>query len=157
MQIRVFTIPALAGQEMQEEMNKFLRGHRIMEVKQQYDAERGYWTFAVNYIEGSTPNNNAPAIRPEKVDYKTVLSPECFEIFTKLRDARKQIAKDESVPAYAIFTDKELADIAQLSELSPAAMLKIEGINHGRVDKYGERMLHGILAHVQPTESENLF
>lgn len=34
MQIRVFTIPALAGQEMQEEMNKFLRGHRVMEVKQ---------------------------------------------------------------------------------------------------------------------------
>ncbi|MBQ9144365.1 MAG: hypothetical protein IJX60_05390 [Paludibacteraceae bacterium] len=49
MQIRVFTIPALAGQEMQEEMNKFLRGHRVMEVKQQYDTERGYWTFAVNY------------------------------------------------------------------------------------------------------------
>lgn len=157
MQIRVFTIPALAGQEMQEEMNKFLRGHRVMEVKQQYDAERGYWTFAVNYIEGSTPNNNAPAIRPEKVDYKTVLSPESFDIFTKLRDARKQIAKDESVPAYAIFTDKELADIAQLSELSPAALLKIDGINHGRVDKYAERILQGVVTSEQIKDTESLF
>ena len=144
MQIRVFTIPALSGQELQEEMNKFLRGHRVVEVKQQYDADRGFWTFAVNYIEGSQPVNNTPAIRSEKVDYKTVLSPECFEVFTKLREARKQIAKDESVPAYAIFTDKELADITQLTDLTPAAMLKIDGINHGRVDKYAERILQGV-------------
>ena len=88
--------------------------------------------------------NNTPAIRSEKVDYKTVLSPECFEVFTKLREARKQIAKDESVPAYAIFTDKELADITQLTDLTPAAMLKIDGINHGRVDKYAERILQGV-------------
>jgi superfamily II DNA helicase RecQ len=156
MQIRVFTIPALAGTEMQEEMNKFLRGHRVMEVKQQYDSERGYWTFAVNYIEGSVPNTNVPTIRSEKVDYKTVLSPECFDIFTKLRDARKQIAKDESIPAYAIFTDKELSDIAQLSELTPTAMLKIEGINHGRVDRYAERILQGIMPN-RETAEDNVF
>lgn len=145
MQIQIFTLSAFAEPERVEELNKFLRGHRVMEVKQQYDQERGYWTFAVNYIEGSSPNNTSPLIRSEKVDYKQVLSPECFDVFTKLRDARKQIAKDESVPAYAVFTDRELADIAQLKELSFAMMLNIEGINHGRVDRYGERILRGVV------------
>lgn len=144
MQIRIFTISAHAGFEIQEEMNKFLRSTRVIEVKQQYDMERGYWTFAVSYIEGSQPQNMQHSTSTEKIDYKNVLSPECFEVFSKLRETRKMIAKDESVPAYAIFTDKELAEIAQLDELTASAMLKIKGVNVGRVDKYAERLLQGV-------------
>ena len=139
MQIRIFSIPAVSTVEMQEEMNKFLRSHRVLEVKQQYDVERGYWTFAVSYIESSSSVTTSSV--SEKVDYKNILSPEAFDIFSKLRATRKVIAKDEGLPAYAIFTDKELAEIAQLEDLTPTAMLKIDGIGNGRAERYAERIL----------------
>lgn len=95
------------------------------------------WSFSVSYVGGD-------ALLPQKadkIDYKEVLTPEQFSVFCTLRERRKAIAKDESVPAYAIFTDKELAELAKLEELSVAAMQKVKGINSGRLEKFGDRML----------------
>lgn len=142
MQIRTFFIGVDSTAEDQENFNKFLRSHRIIEVRQQYDETRGLWTFAVNYIDSqvdTTPSNYAS--RNDKVDYRNILAPEVFEVFSRLREVRKQMAKDESVPAYAIFTDKELSLIASLPVLNSDAMMKIDGINKGRMDRYGMSML----------------
>ena len=82
MQIRVFNVPVFATEAEQDELNRFLRGHRVLEVKQEYDAQRGMWTFAVNYMDGQkTPMQFGESARQEKVDYRTVLSPEAFERF----------------------------------------------------------------------------
>lgn len=149
MQIRIFSLGASCDAEQQEDMNKFLRGHRIIEVRQQYDETRGIWTFAVSYVEGSNPPSGNFQPRADKVDYRSVLAPDVFEVFSRLREQRKLIAKDESVPAYAIFTDKELAAIAELPELSVANLVKIDGINKGRAEKYGVRLMqlnHNVVA-----------
>ena len=55
MQIRMFTLSANTTEEEQERMNKFLRSHRILEVKQQYDETRGQWSFSVSYLDGEAP------------------------------------------------------------------------------------------------------
>lgn len=143
MQIRIFTLSVNATEEEQAELNLFLQSHRVLELKQQYDENRGLWSFVVCYLssEVSSPSKS------ERVDYRNILPPEQFALFCTLRDRRKIIAKDENVPAYAIFTDKELAEIAKLGEISLASMMKVKGINSGRLEKYGSRMINDATQH----------
>ena len=44
-----------------------------------------------------------------RIDYKEVLSAPEFERFARLRLLRKELAEKEGVPAYAIFTNEQLA------------------------------------------------
>ncbi len=141
MQIKIFTISPVDHEAGTEEMNKFLRSTRVVEVKQEYDAQRGFWTFVVTYIEGSVPQQKEKSRPTERVDYKEILSSEDFERFSQMRDARKKIAREESVPAYAIFTDKELAEMAKMEEISAETMLTIDGIGPARVDRYSNRLI----------------
>ena len=68
------------------------------------------------------------------VDYKEVLSTEDFVTFARLREFRKELAKTEQVPAYAIFTNEQLADIAKALPLFAHALSKIEGVGENRVE-----------------------
>lgn len=137
MQIKIFTISSLTDE--QEDFNKFLRGHKILSVEKCYDMNRGYWTFAVEYMEDKRISGIGE--RSEKVDYKELLSPEEFERFSLLRKRRKEIAQEQAVPAFAIFTDKELAEMSKIENLDENAMMKIEGINAGRASQYGKKIL----------------
>ncbi|MCP5535557.1 MAG: hypothetical protein H7A51_04885 [Akkermansiaceae bacterium] len=53
MQYEVFTIPAGGGEET-EELNKFLRSHRVVSVDKHLVTEGGQprWVFCVEYLEG---------------------------------------------------------------------------------------------------------
>ena len=76
------------------EMNAFLRGHRVLAVKKEFvaDGENSFWTFCVEYLDGVGAGALLPGGRP-KVDYKEVLKPEEFEVFSRLRDWRKSVAE----------------------------------------------------------------
>lgn len=124
----------------QEEINRFLRGHRVLAIDKHYDDCRGLWTFAVTYIDGNMPSSGKVS-SSEKVDYKEVLSTEEFERFTALRKRRKSIAEAEAIPAFAVFTDKELAEMSRVENLTIKDLLSIEGINKGRAQRYGAELL----------------
>jgi len=126
-------------------MNKFLGTHKVLEVEQKfYQNEKGaYWCFCVRTITGVAQftgsfNNKV------KVDYKQVLTVDEFEIFSKLRECRKKIATDDAVPAYAVFTDEELAGIAKLSELTVTSLSTITGIGSKKIEKYGKLIIETI-------------
>ena len=42
------------------------------------------------------------------VDYKEVLKPEVFELFSYLRDERKRLAEQAGIPVYAVVTNAQL-------------------------------------------------
>ena len=75
------------------------------------------------------------------VDYKEVLSPEDFVIFARLRETRKELAKTEQVPAYAIFTNEQLAEMARIRPVSKNGFSKIVGVGESRIQKYGTQFL----------------
>jgi superfamily II DNA helicase RecQ len=139
MQIQIFNFPAFTSQYEIDEMNKFLRTNRIIDVEKHFveSPDGSFWTFCVRYIEGP---NHPVFERKEKIDYKSVLDEQTFSRFIRLRDIRKEIAEKDAVPAYAVFTDAELAEIAGLSELSFKNMLSVKGIGLKKVEKYGEAM-----------------
>lgn len=142
MQVKIFDVISLCAEEELEQLNKFLRGHKVLEVDRQFYVSSdgvGHWSFMVLYLQGVASQSTVGEKR-EKIDYKTVLGVEEFERFTKLRLIRKQLAADDAVPAYAVFSDAELAQIAQLPSVEASAMVKITGIGERRVEKYGRLM-----------------
>ncbi len=57
-----------------------------------------------------------------------MLDPLVFKKFALLRECRKTIAKEDGMPAYAIFTDEEMAKVAALEDLNEKTMQSVEGI-----------------------------
>jgi superfamily II DNA helicase RecQ len=70
-----------------------------------------------------------------------VLDEPTFKIFARLRDLRKKLAEEERLPAYAVFTNEQLAEIAKARCATPAELGKLEGIGPARVEKYGEAVI----------------
>ena len=136
MQIKLFTIPCSESKELNEELNKFLKGNKIVNVEKQFyilNCE-AYWSFCITYL----PNQNIQQQeKKDRIDYKEVLDEKSFVRFTQLRSLRKILAEKDAVPAYAVFTDAELSLIAQLDEVNESGVKKIQGIGDRRMEKYG--------------------
>ena len=135
MQFKIFNIPIPESEIAIEEMNRFLRGNRIVAIEKEFINIRDvhYWSFCIQYIYAAVGLQNATqGERKEKIDYKNVLDGPTFEVFSKLRAYRKQIAENDAVPAYAVYTDAELAEIAKLETITPKRLLTINGIGEKR-------------------------
>jgi len=140
MQIRLFTIPVGDSGSAQEEMNRFLRGNKILEVQNQLisNDNGAYWCFCVRYIEKAfTPTEE----HKSRVDYKQILDEASFKKFSKLRDIRKRVAADEGLPAFAVFTDEELAGLAKLETITPKGMLSVKGIGDKKVERFAKHFI----------------
>lgn len=138
MNIKIFDIPAICPDDIIEQVNKFLRGHKVLDIDRQFYVSSdniGHWSLLVTYLPMQS-SYGFPE-RREKVDYKTVLDEVAFAKFTKLRMIRKQLADNDAVPAYAVFTDAELALIAQLPSIDATLLAQITGIGEKRIVKYG--------------------
>ncbi len=145
MQLKFFTIPAMGegNSVMEEELNAFLRGHRILNVQRELvnNGQMSCWCCCVEYIEGSKPPENPRQVSKEKIDYRKVLSSEDFEKFRILRECRKTLAVEDAVPAYAIFLDEQLAAVAQQPEINEHTLKSVDGIGDKKMEKYGKRFL----------------
>ena len=142
MQYKIYTIPVLGGEEQQDELNKFLRSHKIIKVDKEIVDISGnsYWSFCVTYMQSSAQLENSQPAK-DKIDYKNVLDEKAFKMFSDLRVLRKQIAQNDAVPAYAVFTDAELANMTSLPSFDVKTLLSIDGIGSKRIEKYGKIMV----------------
>lgn len=68
-----------------------------------------------------------------------------WRIFEKLRELRLQIAKEEKVPPYIVFTDKTLVDMCVKKPSDKKEMLNVSGVGDAKYEKYGERFLACLL------------
>jgi superfamily II DNA helicase RecQ len=64
-----------------------------------------------------------------------------FAIFSQLRQLRKELAEQEGIPVYAVFTNDHLADMVRQRIVSLAGLKGIDGIGQARLEKYGEAFL----------------
>ena len=151
MKYRFFSVPAAMPEEAQEDVNRFCAAHRVVSVDKQFvhNAERSYWALCICYLERET---GAVSARKSKIDYREVFNEQDFALFARLRSLRKTLAEQEGVPAYALFTNEQLATMVQNRVTSKAAMAAIEGVGPARIEKYGEAFLHLLLS--QPSHAE---
>ena len=74
MQIKIFTIPIVGGEQLNDEMNVFLRSKKIVQVESQIVTlqQSAFWSFCIKYVEeivGNSPNERG------KVDYNFYIQP----------------------------------------------------------------------------------
>lgn len=67
-------------------------------------------------------------------------------LFEALRQLRLQIAKEESVPPYIVFTDRTLIDMCSKLPQNEDEMLNVSGVGQNKLKKYGQRFLQEISA-----------
>jgi ATP-dependent DNA helicase RecQ len=70
------------------------------------------------------------------------------QLFVKLRHLRKQIADQENLPPYVIFSDVSLSEMSELMPTNDSQFLSITGVGHIKLDKYGEAFLSEIKQYV---------
>jgi superfamily II DNA helicase RecQ len=148
MQYRVFAIPATGSPELEEELNLFLRSHKIIAVNKSVEDIDGTmrWCFCVEYLDGGLPSERSRAGRRggDRIDYKDVLNEADFAMFALLRDVRKQLAAAEAIPVYAVCTNEHLAAMATKRPKSLTQLKEIEGLGEAKAGKYGEAFLQAL-------------
>lgn len=142
MQIKFYTIPIMGGELLSEEMNVFLRSKKVLQVENQLisQPQGACWCFCIKYLDDiATADKDKP-----RVNYRQVLDEATFKRFTALRDIRKRVSETESLPAYIIFTDDELALMAKMETITPASLKTVKGIGEKKIEKYGHYFLQNL-------------
>ncbi|WP_332838655.1 DNA helicase RecQ [Nocardia bovistercoris] len=74
------------------------------------------------------------------------LAPEDMALFEKLREWRAATAKEQGVPAYVVFHDATLREIAASKPNSLAQLGTVSGVGENKLAKYGEGVLETVAA-----------
>ena len=77
--------------------------------------------------------------------------PPCDQpLFEELRRLRLELAQQQSVPAYVIFNDQTLQDMARTRPQTMRQLRLINGVGEQKLNRYGAAFLERIAAHAQP-------
>ena len=63
------------------------------------------------------------------------------KLFEALREVRRDIADENRMPAFVVFSDASLLDMCQKHPLTNTELLKVSGVGEVKLHRYGERFL----------------
>jgi len=69
------------------------------------------------------------------------------ELFELLRELRREIAEEKSVPAYIVFGDAALRDMAKLRPSTKEVFLEVKGVGEKKMQDYADEFIACIVAH----------
>ncbi len=102
------------------------------------------------YEEKKAPDKGKSLQRSE------ILTSRGLTLFDLLRQVRTDIAKEEGMPPYIIFSDKTLTDMCIKLPLNKEEMLTVSGVGENKYQKYGQRFVEAIEAFTNG-KKENLY
>ncbi|WP_090298385.1 DNA helicase RecQ [Pseudobutyrivibrio sp. ACV-2] len=77
-----------------------------------------------------------------------------FELFDILRNLRVNIAREEGLPPYIVFSDKSLIDMSAKCPHDKVSMLNVSGVGEAKYEKYGSRFLDAIATFINEHPDE---
>jgi len=98
----------------------------------------------VRLIQLSRPKKKDRRSKGGRVDAE--LPSEARSLFDALRSLRREIAAELGVPAYVVFGDRTLRELAIVKPRSLDQMLEIHGIGEAKLEKFGRRFLEVVEA-----------
>ena len=142
MQYKSFLVPIKDPVRIEEDLNRFLRGQKILTVRRELITidSLPFWVFSVEYLE-SGGKSYEPDDRRSRVDYRKVLKDDEFAVFSQLREIRKEIANKEGVPLYSIMNNEQLAKLVQDRIVTKKELQRVEGLGQVKIEKFGDRFL----------------
>jgi len=75
------------------------------------------------------------------------------ELFAVLRELRHEIATTKGLPAYMVFDDSALRDMARREPTSPQEFLQVRGVGEKKAQEYGPRFMAAIRRHREETSA----
>lgn len=97
-----------------------------------------------SYKKSYFENENTSGSSNTATDSSSLNAAKKSDLFEALRQLRLQIAREESVPPYIVFTDKTLIDMCEKLPQTEAEMLDVSGVGQNKLQKYGQRFLQEI-------------
>lgn len=79
---------------------------------------------------------------------KTVKVGKDNELFNILRELRKEIAVENGIPPYIVFSDASIREMSEYLPLEKRSMLSIKGVGESKFEKYGKRFVSAIKRYV---------
>ena len=91
-------------------------------------------------------------VQPKEKVQKTRIEKKSWEkvdegLFETLRILRRKLADQRGVPAYVLFNDATLRDMARLRPSSPSALLGVRGVGEKKLADIGERFIEEIVTY----------
>lgn len=93
----------------------------------------------------------------EKVFRKQVMVRKLVQddaLFEKLRVIRSDLASEQNLPPYVVFSDKTLREFSEIQPQTSVDFLQIKGVGKNKLDKYGKIFMDAIHDYQQTKESE---
>jgi superfamily II DNA helicase RecQ len=131
-------------------MDEFLADKKIWSVIDHFfllHDKEPTWLFAVQYEEISDEDRYSPRNRglapasAKLLSEKAIVEEKDRDRYEALRKWRNERAKQVGTPPYILFSNKQLALIAEKRPDTQAALLGIEGIGEARAHAYGKEIL----------------
>lgn len=88
-------------------------------------------------------------LKPKTPEPVAMPKTEAHGLFEELRKLRKDIAVEENVPAYIVFSDASLKDMEQKAPKTKDEFLMITGVGEAKSEKYAERFLKTIHSFIE--------
>jgi len=129
-----------------------IRSEQIRQMYRWAENERCRWRTLVGYFDESIDECGEscdvcgePALdlttRSGRMRQPVLPAPEDDPLFERLRALRKRLADDRGIPAYVVFSDATLRDMAARRPSTPAGLLDVSGVGPAKLERYGEAFL----------------
>jgi ATP-dependent DNA helicase RecQ len=89
--------------------------------------------------------SDGPVKQP--AEHQPTLSGADEALLARLRDLRRTISREDQVPAYVVFPDRTLAEMAVRRPTNVSALAQIRGVGPAKIEKYGDRFLEVVRAY----------
>lgn len=98
-------------------------------------------------------NKSSGKLKVKKTDALTSAG---YELFDKLRLLRTEIAREEGMPPYIVFSDKTLIDMCMKLPSNKEMLLQVTGVGENKYSKYGERFISVISQYVSENPGKTI-
>lgn len=119
-------------------------GEKVLDGKKQIFRKKK------NIVKCSIDSNFSDTTNNYVLKYPNINRDEVFEI---LRETRLKLAREEGVPAFMIFSNSTLRDMANKLPEYSQEMLKVNGVGSTKLAQYGDIMLQSIEKIIQSSTS----
>ena len=137
-----------------DDLNQCLASNRVANVNQYLVETDGgaMLVFVVEVVRADASNGKRQT--GARIDYKEILSPSDFAIYSQLRSLRRELAEADGLPLFAVLSNAQMAAIAQQRPASETELQAIEGFGKGKTLKYGEAFLRKIAESVSQDNTD---
>ena len=129
-------------EEDQEKVNQFLKTVKMHKSSTQLIEDKvNYWSILFYYTEKESEEKTNIQIENTTKVNQADLSSEQMEIYLALKEWRNAIASEQKLPAFTIFHNQTLINIAHAKIDKIEDLSGVKGIGQAKLSKYGSDII----------------